>query len=226
MLRPLLSLTLLTSLALAAAPANADVFITEFNSNSGSGNFEFVEFTNVGASPVNMSSWSESDSDNDPGTHDLSAFGIMQPGQSAILTEATPDAFRSYWWGSVAAAPAGLIIIGPYTNENLSSGGDTIHLYDATTALRDILVYPNGGGTANGVTRNGPLAVLGTNQNAQWTNSFIGDTYGSFRAAQNQNLVGNPGIYTPVQVPEPATIAIALVGAAGSLSLTRRKRRA
>src|SRR5687768_13314823 len=115
----------------------ADVFITEFLSRTGDGtDFEFVEFTNTGTSPVDMTGWSESDMDADPGTHDLSLFGTLAPGESAILTEADPDSFRTYWWGSVAAAPAGLKIVGPYTNENLSSGGDIIHLYDNVPTLR------------------------------------------------------------------------------------------
>src|SRR5262249_27965166 len=101
-------------LALGCAAVGArgagNMQITEFCSNSGVGNFEFVEFTNTGDASVDMTGWSEDDSTRTPNKtgHILSAFGTVQPGESVIFTEATPDNFRNYWWGSVAAAPAGL----------------------------------------------------------------------------------------------------------------------
>jgi len=81
----------------AAGTAKAGVYITEFNSTSNVGNFEFVEFTNTGATPVDMTGWSEDDSNrtSNKSSHSLSGFGTLQPGESAIFTEATPDAMPS-----------------------------------------------------------------------------------------------------------------------------------
>ncbi|MDZ4818120.1 MAG: lamin tail domain-containing protein [Planctomycetota bacterium] len=211
--------TLATNSAMAVTP-NPGVWITEFNSNSGDGqDYEFVEFTNVSAAPIDMTGWSESDSDRDiqGAGHVLTAFGELQPGESAIFTEAMPDAFRIYWWGSVEAAPVDLKIIGPYSNDNLSSGGDEINLFgpDAlvgTTDYADRLWYssnpagsaevPQGGGAASGVTRNPTtLDVLGQNTNYLWVNSAIDDEYGSFAAAGNAALVGNPGKFLLLEEP-------------------------
>ncbi|HEY7086851.1 MAG TPA: lamin tail domain-containing protein [Tepidisphaeraceae bacterium] len=209
--------------------AMAAMQITEFCSNSGVGNFEFVEFTNTGPVPVDMSGWSEDDSNRTPNKagHVLSAFGSVQPGESVIYTEATPDAFRQYWWGSVAAAPAGLKIIGPYTNDNLSSSSDEINLFDnasPTPTLIDRLTYPGtGGGTASSITRNAPIGYLAnSNNNAAFIDSAVGDVFGSFHASQNQALVGNPGSYL---VPEPASLAgIMLAGFAGLIRRSRNGR--
>jgi hypothetical protein len=218
------------ALATVTARASAAVYITEFNSNAGDGNdYEFVEFTNTGNTAVDMTGWSEDDGTRSPNKsqHSLSGFGTLAPGQSAIFTEASPDAFRTYWWGSVAAAPADLKIVGPYTNDNLSSSGDEVNLFDNTGSLADRLTYngsgtaPFGGGSASGVTRNGPLSALGANSNFDWANSFVGDAYGSFAAAGNTSLIGNPGSYSPV--PEPASLGLLLIG--GSMFLTGRRRR-
>ncbi len=214
--------------ACSSSIAEATVLITEFNSTSNVGSFEFVEFTNTGNTPVDMTGWSEDDSNRTPNKagHILSAFGTLQPHESAIFTEATPDAFRTYWWGSVEAAPAGLKIIGPYTNDNLGSSSDEINLYDAASQLIDRLTYPGTppGGTGNGVTRNpGSDAILGLNQNGNWVNSFLGDGFGSFQAAGNSALVGNPGAYPAV--PEPSTLMLALLGGGSFCLMALRRRR-
>src|ERR1044072_6103668 len=73
--------------------------ITEYMYNGGgSGSVgEFVEFTNVGGSPVDMTGWSFDDNSETPGSGNLSAFGTVQPGESVILTEIPAATFRSNW---------------------------------------------------------------------------------------------------------------------------------
>jgi hypothetical protein len=229
---------ILFTLALLAvsAAAQAQVVITEFNSSTGGGgNFEFVEFTNIGNAPQSMVGWSEDDSGqtpNKPG-HSLSAFGTLQPGQSAIFTEAIPDDFRTFWWGSVAAAPSPSVlpIIGPYSNDNLSGTSDAVTLFNGAAALVDAIVYPGtpAAGTASGVSRNpgtpSAVGLLGPSKNSLWVDSFIGDSFGSFRAAGLNSLIGNPGFYPTAVVPEPATWTLGLIGAAlASLARWRRRR--
>lgn len=206
--------------SLAARSALANVYITEFCSDTGNGeHFEFVEFTNVGYTPVNMTGWSEDDSNATPNqpNHSLSGFGTLSPGQSAIFTEATPANFEAFW-GS--ALPANLPIVGPYTNDNLSTTADSICLFNASGTLVDRLDYSlTNGGTADMVTRNCPLSALGQNDNQAWQNSFVGDKFGSFQAAEKPSIVGNPGYYS---VPEPASAG--LLGLIGAVGILRRRR--
>jgi Lamin Tail Domain len=215
---------LLTAAAVAAllgtgSAASASVFITEFCSDTGNNeHFEFVEFTNLGSSAVSMVGWSEDDSHATPNVsgHSLSGFGALAPGESAIFTEATPADFRTYW-----GLPQSVKVIGPYTNDNLSTTADSITLFDSTGTLVDRLDYSTtNGGTADAVTRNAPLAVLGLNNNSLWQNSFIGDAYGSYSAPKKQSILGNPGTYA---VPELASLT--LLVPVGMLLATRRRRR-
>jgi hypothetical protein len=131
---------LVMAFALLLAEGSAwgnSVFITEFNSDTGNNeHFEFVEFTNVGALPVDMTGWSEDDSHataNKPG-HSLSAFGILAPGESAIFTEAIPSDFRTYWGISNSVK-----VIGPNATDNLSTTADSVTLFDNTGTLVDRL---------------------------------------------------------------------------------------
>jgi hypothetical protein len=203
----------------SGASANS-VFITEFNSDTGNNQkFEFVECTNVGSTPVDMTGWSEDDSNataNRPG-HSLSGFGTLAPGESAIFTEATPAAFRTFWGISAAVK-----VVGPYTTDNLSTTADSITLFDNTSTLVDRLDYSAlNGGTADTVTRNAPPSALGQNNNLLWRNSFVGDAFGSFHAPGASLVVGNPGQY----VPEPSTLVLSAIALAGLAAAGVRRAR-
>ena len=78
----------------AAAPAQ--IWITEWMYQGGntidgaSGADEFIEFTNVGLSPIDMTGWSFDDSSRAPGSQSLSAFGTVNPGESVVLADIGP----------------------------------------------------------------------------------------------------------------------------------------
>jgi predicted extracellular nuclease len=215
----MLKTTIVASAALLlVSTAHANVFITEFCSDTGDNQkFEFAEFTNLGNTPVDMTGWSEDDSTAKPNKtgHSLTGLGILAPGESGIITEATPAAFRSYW-GLASTVP----VVGPYTNDSLSTTADSVTLFNASGTLVDRIDYSGAGTTGDSVTRNAPLDALGLNDNALWVNSQLGDSFGSFRAAQNVSLVGNPGEYN---VPEPTSLT--LLSATGLLAIRRRARR-
>jgi hypothetical protein len=215
-MRNTLSTTALLAALLTARISFANVYITEFCSDTGNNeHFEFVEFTNLGTSPVDMTGWSEDDSGAtaNKANHSLTGLGTLAPGESGIFTEADPAAFRSYW-GLSASVP----VVGPYTNDNLNTNADSITLFDNTGTLVDHLDYSTtNGGSADMVTRNAPFAALGKNDNSLWVNSFIGDVFSSFHAPQKPVIIGNPGSYP---TPEPASLAALAVGA---LLLLRRK---
>lgn len=183
---------------------------------------EFIEFTNVGAVPVDMSGWAYDDDSriSIPGVGDavtgldLSAFGLVQPGESVVITEATEAAFRAEW--SLAAS---VKVIGGYMN-NLGRG-DEINLFDNVGGLVDRLNYGDqlfpGTIRTQDVSGNpGSLAALGANDVSQWVLSSVGDVYGSYAGASFG--VANPGSFT---IPSPASAALMGLGAMAGL---RRRR--
>jgi uncharacterized protein len=171
--------------------ANVNVQITEYMYAGANG--EFVEFTNLGTTAVDFSGWSFDDNSRTPGSFNLSAFGIVQPGESVILTEASADAFRTAW-----NLPASLKIIG---NSNQGLGReDEINLYDNNGQLVDRLTYNDQGfpGTirtqnASGWTEAANLDDFTITPN--WKLSTVNDAQNS-RASVGGDI-GNPGTYIP-----------------------------
>jgi len=56
----------------------------------------FIEFTNIGSEAVDLSGWNFCDNSPGPAV-DLSDFGIVEPGNSVILTEASAESFAAAW---------------------------------------------------------------------------------------------------------------------------------
>ncbi|HRQ72082.1 MAG TPA: lamin tail domain-containing protein [Phycisphaerales bacterium] len=194
-----------------ASTAYADnVRITEWMYQGAGG--EFVEFTNVGNVPVDMTGWSFDDDSRLPGEFDLSGAGVLMPGESLVIVEVDPAAFIADW-GLV-----GVTVLGPYTN-NLGRN-DEINLFDSGGNLADRLTY--GDQTFPGTIRTQNIsgnpnsnAALGANDVYQWSLSFPGDVQGSWFSAGGD--LGNPGSY----VPAPASLAAIGLG----LAVAARRRR-
>src|ERR1700748_541961 len=99
--RTTLAAVALTLLAGAAHASDDQIQITEWMYKSANvatdGLGEFVEVSNVGSTAVDLTGWSEDASSGHPGTHSMSAFGVIAPGESVILTELDPATFRADW---------------------------------------------------------------------------------------------------------------------------------
>lgn len=176
---------------------------------------EFIEFTNIGPDPVDMTNWSYSDSDAQPGDLSfLDVFGVVQPGESVILTEAEPSSFQSAW-----GLGAGIKIFGPNTNSNLGRN-DQINLYDAGGNLIDQLSY--GDQTYPGTPRtqykscNIPATDYDyTVAQTTWVLADVGDAYGSWMSSGGD--IASPGIV----IPEPTTLVLVVFC---GLAIARRGR--
>lgn len=168
-----------------AQPLGAVMRITEFMYSGPDG--EFIEFTNVGDQPADLTGWSFDDNSNVPDTQPLSAYGTVQPGESVILTEADAQTFRTAW-----GLCSGIKVIGGLS-ANLG-GADRINLFDANDQLIDALDYSNSqqpGIVVSGSAAWVSLAAMGQNQITGWVRATVGDVEASM--ASNGGAVGSPG---------------------------------
>jgi predicted extracellular nuclease len=202
------------ALCALASSARAGMLITEWMYSGNDG--EYIEFTNTGPAAVDMTGWSFDDDSRTAGTIDLSAYGLVNVGESVILTEvAAPADFRTSW-----SLPASVKVIGG--NAANLSRNDEINLYDNAMALIDRLTYgdQNIPGTIRTQNRSGnpsSPAALGVNNVALWQLAVNGDAFGSHLGALGD--LGSPAAYV---VPEPASAVLLLLG--GMAVLIARKR--
>ncbi len=196
-----------------AGPAWGGIVISEWMYNGlGDGKTgEYIEFTNVGAESVDMTGWSFDDSSRLADTMSLSAFGVVAPGESVILTDDSVAIFEAVW------GLDGVKIVGGNT-ANLGRN-DEINLYDAAGNLVDRLTY--GDEDYSGTVRtqnqgcNIPAADYGyTVVQTGWELATVGVAYGSWTSSRGE--IGSPG-----QVPEPATLVLLV----GGLALLARPKR-
>ncbi len=171
---------------LAHSTASATLRITEWMYEGAAG--EFVELTNLGSEPVDMKRWSFDDSGRRLGQFDLSAFGVVNPGESVLVTEASAEAFRAAWGLSQKVKVLGGL------SSNLGRA-DEINLYNAAGYRVDRLTYGDatlGGPRTNGASaRPSSFASLGVNDVTRWVLSAPNDIERSTRNAGGD--VGSPG---------------------------------
>lgn len=191
-----------------AAQAAGNVQITEWMYSGTNG--EFIEFTNVGDAPIDLTNWSYSDSARVPGSVNFgSVFGVVGVWESIIFTETDPNIFRTAW-----GLPSSVKVFGPNTVQNIGRS-DEINIYDALSQLIDRLTYNDQAGMGPRTQYAActvPFADLNlTSASGAWVLASVGDAYGTW--ASTGGDIGNPGVY----VPEPGGLA-ALAG--GFLALT------
>jgi hypothetical protein len=180
----------------------------------------------MGGSPVDMTDdWFYTDSDQGAMDFDLAGFGLVQPGESVILTDAAAADFRAAW-----ALDAAVKVIGDNINSNLGRV-DEINLYHSGSLI-DRLTYgdnrvpadppvgaPNTENSIRTQNRSGnpsSLAALGANDVFQWeranTAAQGADAFGTYTSAGGDRA--NPGFFY-LAVPEPGSLALALIGLVG-----------
>jgi len=198
--RALLGLT-----CLLGAPAAGQVRITEYMYSGLDG--EFVELTNVSNLPVDLQNWSIDDQSAIPGTYDLSLVGILDVGESILVTDRIASNFVANW------SLSGVTVLGGNAIASLGRN-DAIHLFDAAGATVDVLAYGDedfpGSLRARNASAHGCDAALGRNDVYRWTLAEAGDPWGSTTSLNGD--VGSPGTFTAVGCPpigEPYCVASA-----------------
>ena len=205
---------LLMLLVCCSLPLCAQMRITEFmykslyQSTNGQG--EFIELTNVGSTPINLSGWSYDDDLVKPGSFNISGFGYVQPGESVIITDTSATGFRSNW-----KLLSNVKVLGGNVNNNLSRNGK-IYILDGSNLHVDQLTYgdeniPN---TIRAQYKSGWTTPenLYMNRIANWQLSSVTvrDAQNSYSASTGD--IGNPGTYIGTVTPvcaNPPTIQVA-----------------
>ncbi|MEZ6319205.1 MAG: CotH kinase family protein [Phycisphaerales bacterium] len=172
--------------------ASGGMRISEWAYSADSG--EFIEFTNMSESAIDMTGWSFDDSHAVAGAFDLSAFGSVAPGESVVITEAVAEDFRTAW-----GLGAGVKIIGELgvTTGNNLGRNDQINLFNDAGTLVDRLDFGDedyaGSIRTKDASGQGCAQALGQNDALLWSLSEAGDAFGSFAASTGE--FGTPGSY-------------------------------
>jgi hypothetical protein len=180
----------------AHAEAGAVVRITEFShtgkvSRLGSGDGEYVELTNTGDAPADLTGWTYDNKTADPANGlSLTPLGTVAPGVSVIVTDLSATEFRDEWAlkDSVQVLSSGL-------THTLSSGPDAIHVYDDGGAEIDSVSYDLDFTLGRGQAAVVDAAHLGANAGTTgWSTAYVDDPDGSW--ASGLGSVGSPGAST------------------------------
>ncbi|HEX4686936.1 MAG TPA: lamin tail domain-containing protein [Nocardioides sp.] len=173
--------------------ATGDIKITELAYGGliagGAGDGEYVELTNVGEGPQDMTGWSYDNVNAHAGAVSLSGFGTVAPGESVIVTDADATAFRTDWGleDTVKIVNDGA--------ETLNKGPNAVHIYDSASAEVDSVTYASGFFPAKGVSAWVDTAHLGAKSGTLgWTISTTGDAESSWKSTAGS--VGSPGAST------------------------------
>ena len=179
-----------TSTLSSQSTAAPDVKITEFAygglATGTNGDGEYVEVTNVGRTPTDMTGWSYNTTTAAPGPVSLSTIGTLAPGESAIITDLTPGEFRTEW-----ALSDSVKVVGDGST-TLNKGPKTMYLYNSANTLADSVSYASGFLSGKGVSAWVDAAHLGAEAGTTgWTVSTDGDSEASWTSADG--AVGSPG---------------------------------
>jgi CotH kinase protein/Lamin Tail Domain len=173
--------------------------ITEYLYSGNQG--EFVELTNRGVQAIDLTGWTlKDDQVNLPG-FSLTPAGVLQPGQTLVVTDNVEAAFRAAWnlpAGSKILGQLGVIGVG---GENFGRS-DQINVFDSGSVLVDRLSYGDqtfpGTIRAQNISGQAPCAALGQNTIVGWVLASVGDVYGSVLSnltVTNLSDIGSPGVF-------------------------------
>ncbi len=173
--------------------------ITEFMYSGNHG--EFVELTNRSSAPIDLAGWAlRDDQVNLPG-FSLSTAGIVQPGESLVITDNVDSNFRTAWNLAANVKVIGQLGAVGVGGQNFGRT-DQINIYDSSDTLIDRLSYGDqtivGSVRTQNISGQAPCSALGQNTVAAWVLSSVGDVYGSVQsnpATTNLRDIGSPAVF-------------------------------
>jgi hypothetical protein len=177
--------------------ANQPIQLTEYLYSGNQG--EFMEFTNRSNAAIDLTGWVVKDDQLALPGFSLTSLGVLQPGESFVVTEAIAADFRAAWNLPTTTKVLGQLGAVGVGGSNLGRS-DQIHIYDQNGILIDRLFFGDqtfpGSIRAQNFSGQAPCAALGQNVIASWVLSAVGDSYGSVQSnanASNLRDVGSPG---------------------------------
>ncbi len=195
-------------------PVVPSVFISEVHPTGSSNtaySADWFEVTNTGTSAVNITGWQVDDNSNGTGKLALRGVTSIPAGKSAVFFEGVADGstdatiianFCTAWFGS-ATPPTGFLI-GAYggAGVGLSSGGDSVNLFDAAGNLVTGVAF---GTSTTGVTFDN-YAGIGSNALPLPTisNASVVGVHGAYLSSSSPAETGSPGTTGKVLITEVA----------------------
>jgi hypothetical protein len=168
--------------------------ITEYMYSGTDG--ELIELTNTSSTPIDVTGWSIDDQTGAPGTFDLSAAGVVQPGESVVITDGDAATFTTAW------NLAGVTVLGGNIVAKLGRN-DAVYVFDAAGALVDRLAFGDedfpGSPRARDASAWACTDGLGMDDALLWTLSSVGDPQGSWVSVGGDE--GSPGTWNPADCP-------------------------
>lgn len=218
----LFGLSLFSALALLAIHAEAGLVVTEAMSSSahpgGPANGDWWELTNAGAAPVSLDGYSWDDDSVTPGAALFPAGIVIAPKESVLFVEesvANLTGWKAAWGiGPAVQVFSNAQFTGVYSG--LGAVGDQINVYDAVNQLVASVSF---GAASTGVS-------FEWKRNGDSLGSSVAGENGAYQALLNGTGgagidLGSPGTH----VPEPSTLALALLGAVGLAGMAKRRSR-
>lgn len=209
----------LTVAAIVASSAHGSIRITEAMSSSSGGGTptpDWIEVTNYGATAIGLTGWRMDDSSFNSGASvALSGITSIGAGESVIFIESAAGAgiasFRTFWGGLSG------VQVGFYSGSGvgLSSGGDGVGLFNASSALVTQVTF--------GPAEPGASFFWGYDLSGAVDPSYNG-VFSTVGVIGTQTTVSSSGdtasIGSAIGIPAPG--ALALLGLAGFAGRRRR----
>ncbi len=158
---------------------------------------EFIEFTNLSSAAIDLTGWKVDDGNllgGPNGPFSVSAFGVVEPGESVLVVESSAASFRAAWGLAESVKVIGDLGKG---NGNSLGRNDEINIYDAKGALVDRLTYGDEAfpGSIRTQNKSGWVidAAVGLNDPYGWVLSAIADAQAS--VASTGGDLGSPGAH-------------------------------